>query len=367
MKKISIFVAIFIFCMHNAFGAKDVKCTQIQITCPAGLFCTANGKYTAQECKFGKSTYLSGEIQPYQIGPAELVAPGWGMWSDEGLCDARTNHGSSFCIYYASDYDEVWVSAWFGFYMVKNDNITYNSSANGVQGVFPCPGTYPSSDVGASSVFQCYRIIGDGEKEYFTTPKDTVSNYDGRYNTDSINVMLTNLQSALEQAQTAAKNLQNVLKKSNTKIRVSIPVTQSQFNNISNETKNVTNATINESTTNDTTTEEASTSPLTNPIKNIKLSTTTSGFDWGKFDGANLFTTSVDAKSAIPVNVRKRMPNNTGAKARSSTVVRSANSHAVKDTVTTPRQNTVDAKNHRPISGKNINGNVSNTVFRHTK
>ena len=103
--------------------------------------------------------------------------------------------------------------------------------------------------------------------------------------------------------------------------------------------------------------------------KGDTVSPPATAFSWGKLDGASIFTPSIDAKSATPVNIRKTIPNNTSpsTKVRSSTVVHRANLRTVKDTIAPHRQNVVDTKNHRPISGKNINRNLSNTVSRRTE
>lgn len=353
MKKLSMFVAIFIFCMHNAFGgilSEDAEYTTIQKTCPAGFFCTANGKYTVTEGKLGKSTWIEGDIEVYAMGPAELVVPGWGVWSDEQLCDERTSNNASYCAYYATDYDEVWVSTWFGFYMVKNGDITYNSASNAIQGVFPCPGTYPSSEVGASSVFQCYRVVRDGEKEYYTTPNNTTHSYDGRYDTDTINVLLTNLQSAVVQAQTAVNNLQNILQKSNTRIRVFHPAAKNLFTNMSTNTKNASNPEI------DDTTEKTSVS-----ISPTSIKTKSSGFDWATLNEANLFSTPVKTKSAVPVKSR------TGINTQARTVVNETKRDISDNADNKSRQAITNPKVSRPISGKNISRSVSNKVSRRTE
>ena len=223
MKKFLSFVVIIasVLCDNNA-NAKDTTETVTQ-TCPPGLFCTQNGQYrftrtTIGDWLTGKDT-IDLDIPNSYFGPAELVVPGWGTWTDEGLCDS--GEPSGFCFYIATNYDEVWVSLYFGFYMVKNGDVTYKQShTSQFPGVFTCPGTYPSSDSGASSVFQCYRITSNGEKEYYKTPNNTHHNYDGNYNTDDVNALLTNLQSAIDQANTASKNLQAVLKKNNNHINV---------------------------------------------------------------------------------------------------------------------------------------------------
>ena len=249
-------------------------------------------------------------------GSAELVVPGWGMWGDEGLCSNKKSDGTPYsgCIYTATDYDEVWVSLWFGFYTVKNGEVLYKSSGDSTApGAFPCPGTYPSSEIGASSVFQCYRTTNNAQKEYYKAPNNTSPSYDGNYNTDTVNTLLTNLQSALDQAHAAANNLQAVLKKSNNKVnvptvnrnKINIDVTTTQnaaptqmaTDGSTNNNKSTTNIKTNTTATTDTTGSTNTTAQ--------KIDTTQSSlgkkFDFGSFSSP--FTT---AKTAVTPNRQMR-------------------------------------------------------------
>lgn len=176
-------------------------------TCPAGLFCTSGGNYVP----------ANGGIQSYQMVPADLVTPNWGMWSEEGLC-AKCSNSTNTCWYCGEDYDEIWVSTWFGFYLVKNGEVTYHSAGNTpAPGVFPCPGTHPSSAKGASSVFECYTVIGNGQKEYYKAPTNTQngSSGSGTYNNDKIKLLVKDLLSSLNQANKVAQDIQKELNKQN--------------------------------------------------------------------------------------------------------------------------------------------------------
>jgi len=175
-------------------------------TCPAGLFCTSGGKYT-----FDKK---NDDIQAYQMKPAELVVDGWGMQSDEGICDSCGQKKESPCVYCANEYDEMWASLFFGYYFVKDGEVTYHSNRGSMaQGVFTCPGTYPSSAEGASSVFECYRIVSNGQKEYYKAPKNTQTDNGVDIDIKTVNALVTDLQSALSKAQSlqAALNKLNQL------------------------------------------------------------------------------------------------------------------------------------------------------------
>ena len=380
MKKALTFITIFILCTHKVFAIENYD-TPVQKICPAGLFCTANGKYTVMQNGKGKNAYAREDIQGYYKAPAELVVPGWGMWSEMRLCD-ECDKGDSSCAYCANHYDETWVS-WFGFYTIKNGTPTYHSNKSFVDlvGIFSCPGTYPSSDEGSSSVFQCYRIVSNGKKEYYTAPNKNTLNYDGKYNTDDVNTMLTNLQSALEQAQTAARNLQNVLKKSNEKIKAYPLVTYNSPINPSLTTKIDTPLTIEtnalpitentkktevktdtNTTTIDTTEEiSVSTSLPSKQIKNITTSTTSSGFNWSKFDTTDLFSTSTNAKSALPVK------SHTKTNTQTRTVPNNTKHDISRNITKKSRQAVTNPRTSRPTSGKNINRNVSNTVSRRSE
>ena len=171
-------------------------------TCPAGLFCTSGGKYT-----FDKK---ADDIQAYQMKPAELVVDGWGMHSDEGICDSCGQKKESPCVYCANEYDEMWASLQLGYYFVKNGEVTYHSDRSSkLQGIFTCPGTYPSSAEGASSVFECYRVVGNGQKEYYKAPTNTqsVSCGSNDVNIGTVNTLVKDLQAALIMAQSLQASL----------------------------------------------------------------------------------------------------------------------------------------------------------------
>lgn len=276
MKKIIYFFTViiaFILCSNTADAKKQKKLTR---QCPAGMFCTANGMYTYE------SEYS--DVSPYMLSPAQLVptTSGW-VWSDEGLCSTNKNSDPT-CIYTATDYDEVWVSTPFGFYMIKNGDVMYKSSlSTDFPGMFPCPGTYPSSDSGVQSVFQCYRIVSNGEKEYYTAPNNTKPKYNGSYNTDDINVILTSLQSALAQAETAAQNLQGVLQKSNKLINVAKPPVSISAANINGKTitSNINNEVETNNINNETTTDNLKSTFLKPTDKKLETTTKTPKLDFG--------------------------------------------------------------------------------------
>lgn len=200
--KFPLFLGMFI----SIFGPYKASAETIKKTCPAGLFCTSGGKYTFDT--------KNGDIERNMIEPADQILDGWGVWSDQGLCDSCAKSRSG-CTYCANEYDEAWVSTAFGFYFIKNNEPIYHSSKAGyIKGVFPCPGTYPSSAEGASSVFECYKVIGNGQKEYYKAPTNTQNTSSVNYNIDAetVNALVKDLQSALIKAQA----LQEALNQGNT-------------------------------------------------------------------------------------------------------------------------------------------------------
>ena len=326
MKKILSFFAITasIFCGNSA-SAKTNSGT-VYVTCPAGFFCTSNGQYYTTDSTstnfWGHVSYHIDEIPTYMYGPAELVLPGWGMMSEEQFCDKCNGQHDSSCAYCADEYDETWVSTWFGFYGAKNGEITYHSWRNtSFQGVFPCPGTYPSSENGASSVLQCYRTTSNGQKEYYKAPNKTQpNNYNGSYNTDDVNALLTNLQAALTQANTAANNLQALLKKSNNKINIKLPtinnIQLSAATTIQNtsttQTTTIVSANDLKSKTNTQTTNQNTTGITESTSDNTQSSTNK------KLDFGNLSSTFTNAKVAKTVPTRSAIPQKNSATMRSA-------------------------------------------------
>ena len=265
------FFTIFLLCQYSANAATTKTCLE-------GLFCTQNGKYT----------YDKTDITTYERTPAVLFNTGWNSL-DVSVCGSRSP-GSAACLYYVEDYDETW-NTWFGFYFVKDGEVLYYSTSE-ISGVFSCSGTYPSSDSGAKSVFQCYRTNSDGQKEYYKTPNKKQINYDGSYNTNDINTILTSLQSAIDQANTATQNLQAVLKKSNDKIAVINPIkklgidSEKLTNTTIDTTQALENKSITTAATPKTTNTKTNTTPPTVAEKSdtkSDTSDTTKKFDFSSF------------------------------------------------------------------------------------
>jgi len=204
--------------------------------------------------------------------------------------------------YYFEDFSELY-KGYFGAYGFMNGDFVYInacwSDADDPNGIFQCPITHPSSANGAKSLSECYKVNAKGQKEYYKIPNNVTQNYDGNYNTDTINTLLTNLQSALDQANTAASNLKNILKKSNNNINIPTslkeqvsahPTTQTDSDHtISNPTNN------NNGTPASTSNNQSNTTNATEPTTNATQSTTAKKFDFGNISSA--FTT---AKTAVP-------------------------------------------------------------------
>lgn len=306
MKKILIFIAV-ITCTSfvNTATAKTTEGT-VYVTCPGGFFCTNNGEYyttdTTTSSFWGRVTYKIDEIPTYMYGPAELVTPGWGRMGDELFCAVCNGQHDSSCAYCADEYDEVWVSTWFGFYGAKNNDVTNHSwRGSAFAGVFPCPGTHPSSDSGASSVFQCYRTTSNGQKEYYKTPNKTTHNYDGNYNTEDVNALLTNLQSAIDQANSASQNLQAILKKSNNKIKVtSVTGIKQNLNYVATNAQQTNVASIQTTQPGNTPPTNATTTvaPVTMKLSDVKTDSTTSS-PLKKLDFGNLSSIFSADKAAV--------------------------------------------------------------------
>lgn len=282
MKKFLMFVAVITYAT-NAIAAEK--------TCHAGFFCVQNGTYI---------DFSNAQDWFSSTGPARLA----------------TSNDSLPMGYNLKDYDEVWICD-MGKYYVKNGEVECRAPLNGI---LACPGTYPSSEPGASSVFQCFRTTSNGQKEYYKTPNNTHHSYDGNYNTDDVNAILTSLQSALTQANSAAQNLESILKKTNNKINVpklnkniveTIDVasaTQTPDNNTTNITQKITTSqtTAQSNTATPTTTapvtiklsETKSDAPASSPLKKLDFGNLSSIFSADKAAVHNTAT----GRAALPTN-----------------------------------------------------------------
>lgn len=194
-----------VLCLCDASGSLFIE-EEGTKKCPAGLFCTRDGQYTYTYAKQGKNIYPNEDIAMYMYHPAELMTKDWGTMSAERISshcsdEDREKYNYAYC---ANDYDEVWIDNWFGFYAIKNGEILYhNFNSNYFSGVFACPGTYPSSDEGAKSVYECYTIGPNKQKEYFKPSKNLQNASSGNCNIDikTFNTLVQDLESALNKAQ----------------------------------------------------------------------------------------------------------------------------------------------------------------------
>lgn len=310
MKKFLSFIAIIVpvLCSGNV-GAT---------TCPAGCFCLNNGEFN-----------LSTNYQNFCTVPASKINI---ISSGISVCHSwisnRDFHGPT-ATYYFEDFSELY-KGYFGAYGFINGNFVYINdcwdNADNPNGIFQCPTTHPNSDKGAKTIFECYRITANGQKEYYTHT-NTQNNYSGNYDNSNINALMQNLQSALNQANTAAQNLQTALNSYNL-----TNTTQSQtattLNNTNTITK-MTNAqtfvspttapttTTQPQTTQSTTATPTTTAPFTMKLSDVKTDSTTSS-PLKKFDFGDLSSVFTSAKVAKPVPTRSATERQKSTSARTT-------------------------------------------------
>lgn len=127
---------------------------------------------------------------------------------------------------------------------------------------------------------------------------------------------------------------------------------------------NPTSDSITDKTTTDSDTEntpETDTKKQITPTKLSESNPSSKSFDWAILNSANLFKSSVNAKSALPKTSRASR----STQARS--VVNNTNRNTSRNTSQNSRQSTTTPKPPRPTSGKNTGRNMSNSVSRRIK
>lgn len=205
MKKFLIFSAIIV----SAFYQQNAMADQILRSCPAGCFCINDGKYDAS---FGMNEELCTTPAQHMPSYCENGRSWWSYRTGLLACPGNTSPQAN---YYMDDFSELY-KGYYGYYgFIGNDLILMPSNEN-VQGRYQCPATHPTSEKGAKTIFECYKITGNnGQKQYYTVPTNTQPNFSGNYDINNINAIVQNLQSALNQANQAAQALQNALNTSN--------------------------------------------------------------------------------------------------------------------------------------------------------
>ncbi|MFQ6759974.1 MAG: hypothetical protein ACLRFM_01040 [Alphaproteobacteria bacterium] len=310
MKKFLMFVGIVLLCEHSANAA--------HLICPEGCFCLNDGYNSQTGYSSESSTNVSGNLL-YNDYCKQPITPPQGPFNKQYgnvriASDCNNNENITYCLEEFSEFYE----GYMGFYGFVNNSFIYGYTKPYID-LLQCPYTHPNSDKGAKTIFGCYRITANGQKEYYTHT-NTQNNYSGNYDNSNINALMQNLQSALNQANTAAQNLQNALNSSNL-----ANTTQSQtattLNNTNTITK-MTNAqtfvsptsaptTTTQSQTTQSTTATPTTAPVTMKLSDVKTDSTTSSplkkLDFGNLssifsaDKAAVHNTAI-GRAALPAN-----------------------------------------------------------------
>ncbi len=297
MKKFLVFVGMFLLCEHSANAA--------HLICPEGCFCLNDGYNSQTGYSSESSINVSGNLL-YNNYCKQPITPPQGPFNKQYgnvriASDCNNNENITYCLEEFSEFYE----GYMGFYGFVNNSFIYGYTEPYID-LLQCPYTHPNSDKGAKTIFGCYRITANGQKEYYTHT-NTQNNYSGNYDNSNINALMQNLQSALNQANTAAQNLQNALNSSNL-----ANTTQSQTATTLNNTK--TSTTQSQSSATPTTTapsvtqsvapvtmklsETKSDAPASSPLKKLDFGNLSSIFSADKAAVHNTAT----GRAALPAN-----------------------------------------------------------------
>ncbi len=126
------------------------------VNCPEGCFCLNNGKYDN-----------SGQVNTTGCNAkAQLLQScyGMGLIFYGGLIDCNHTQGAT---YYFDQFSEIY-EGYYGFYGVLNGNMIYMPRDYMDQSVYDCPASYPHSDSGAKTVYECYKYGTHGTKIYYS-------------------------------------------------------------------------------------------------------------------------------------------------------------------------------------------------------
>lgn len=159
MMKISKNFLIFFGIIASTLCTTNAKASLVN--CPSGCFCLNNGKYDT-----------NGQVNPDGCnakGQLLQSCYGMGLMFYGGFVDCNHNTGAT---YYFDQFSEIY-EGYYGFYGVINGNMIYMPRDYMDQSVYDCPASYPHSDSGAKTIYECYKYDSRGNKVYYSISAST--------------------------------------------------------------------------------------------------------------------------------------------------------------------------------------------------
>ena len=153
MMKISKNFLIFFGIIASTLCTTNAKASLVN--CPSGCFCLNNGKYDT-----------NGQVNPDGCNAkGQLMHTCYGLGLDfyGGVISCSHTMGGT---YYFDQFSELY-DDYFGYYGVLNGEMLYMTRDYRDQSVYGCPASYPHSDSGAKTVFECYKYGTRGVKVYY--------------------------------------------------------------------------------------------------------------------------------------------------------------------------------------------------------
>ena len=171
-------------CYHPQTGEETETVTR---QCPSGCFCLNEGLLRLANDSLFNITYAFWQTQCQS--PSHPLSPqSQSLCNTQGYIGININNGSGGEVYLVCDreqygnyngyffdeFSEIYVNSDFGGgYGRKNDEVVYfggmSTSATGNLGMYGCPNSYPLSDAGAKTVYECYKYDASGNKVYYGT------------------------------------------------------------------------------------------------------------------------------------------------------------------------------------------------------
>ena len=196
--------------------------------CPAGCFCLNGGEYTV--VGHDEKSWCTGNGYGYTARTLGSNEANFFACSTEILNDInfpkQEPQKPNERYYKLSEFSEVYFSSLGAYGFLKNGEFLSLSNCSGgskmMDKIFRCPHTYPNSDEGAKSLYECYKYTypNGGSttlKEYYKPNSTSTSSGNGNaavnYDIESMKTLVTNLQSLLSQATKAAQDLESALNK----------------------------------------------------------------------------------------------------------------------------------------------------------
>ena len=184
-------------------------------TCPAGCFCLNNGTY---ESNSNFSTSMCEEHSAFYVSSPERCFSDGALWYNHpsvqyiACTDTAKQTYGNLVSHLFNEFSELYYGNLGAYGYINNEIVYLPRDTETAKTVYNCPETYPLSEAGAKSLYECFTYDDKGNKVYYKKSSGKYSSTDsGNINIAKIRALAESLQQSLDQTNKIAYELQKAL------------------------------------------------------------------------------------------------------------------------------------------------------------